>query len=81
MKERALHLFVEGLIEQKANLGCQVANEYKNNKLNVIQLLNYYDDITFLLWRDTPQGHEFWKKLHGKFYEFYMRNGKSLLKG
>ena len=72
MKNRALHLFVEGLIRQRPN--CQVVDEYKNNRLNVIQLLSYYNHFAFLCWRDTPQGHEFWLKLCFQFYKFIRKN-------
>ena len=72
MKERVLGYFVEGLTKQREN--CQVVYKYKSNRLNVIQFLNYYDDILFLRWRDTPQGHEFWFKLCLQFYKFYKRN-------
>ena len=72
MKKRALHLFVEELIKQRKD--SQVVTEYKNNKLNVIQFLSCYDEITFLFWHTTPQGHDFWDKLNDEFYEFYIRS-------
>jgi len=70
MKKRVLQLFVEGLIKQRKS--SQVVTDYKNNKLDVIQFLSIYDEIAFLIWRATPQGHDFWDKLNDEFYEFYI---------
>jgi len=71
MKERILHLFVQEVIKQKC--AYEVVNDFKQGKKNVMDLLNYFDDIDrSLFWVQTNQGHEFWSKMNDKS-KFFLR--------
>ena len=79
MKERALHLFVQEVIKQKAHYN--TVKEFTRGTKNVMDFLDFFNDIdASLYWEKTTQGHYFWKKLYDKSYGFNVRYEELLLK-
>ena len=79
MKERVLHLFVQEVIRQKGNY--RIVKEFTQGKKNVMDFLEWFDDIGSLYWVQTIQGHEFWRRLSDESYMFYKKNEELLIKG
>ena len=80
IKKGVLRLFVEEVIRQKGN--SRIVKEFTQGKKNVMEFLDFFNYINIsLLWVETTQGHDFWRKVNDEFNMFYWRNDNMLIKG